>query len=76
MYAALEPAIRQMIRLHGLHRIMATHLPQNLRCARLLRKLGFVVEGYARDFILMNGRWADVVLLSYVVGVTRRPEGA
>jgi ribosomal-protein-alanine N-acetyltransferase len=76
MYAALEPAIRRMLELHGLHRIMATHLPQNVRCARLLRKLGFSVEGYARDFIFMNGAWADVVLLSYLASESRRETSA
>lgn len=64
MHAAVAPAIQEVFTRHRLHRIMATHLPENLRSARLLRRLGFVVEGYARDFIRVNGRWRDNVLLS------------
>ncbi len=51
---------------YKLHRVMATHLPENLRSAALLKHLGFVVEGYARDFVKVNGRWRDNVLLSRV----------
>lgn len=47
-----------------LHRIQANHLPENLKSAAVLRRLGFVVEGYARDFLLINGRWRDHVLTS------------
>lgn len=64
MYALTEPAVREVMARHHLHRVMATHLPENLRSARLLRRLGFVVEGYARDFLRINGRWRDTVLLS------------
>lgn len=48
----------------ALHRIMANYMPFNLRSARLLRKLGFVVEGYARDYLRINGQWEDHVLTS------------
>jgi [ribosomal protein S5]-alanine N-acetyltransferase len=48
----------------ALHRVMANHLPENLRSARLLRRLGFVVEGYARDYLFIAGAWRDHVLTS------------
>jgi len=64
MFAAASPASREVLRRYQLHRIMATHLPENLRSAKLLRKLGFVVEGYARDFVMINGKWRDNVMLS------------
>jgi len=64
MYAACSPAVKQVMERYKLHRIMATHLPENLRSAALLRRLGFVVEGYARDFVMINGRWRDNILLS------------
>ncbi len=67
MYALTEPAVREVMARHRLHRVMATHLPENLRSARLLRRLGFAVEGYARDFLQINGRWRDTVLLSRLV---------
>ncbi|WP_167784805.1 GNAT family N-acetyltransferase [Ramlibacter rhizophilus] len=67
MYAAAHPASREVLSRYNLHRIMATHLPENLRSAKLLRKLGFAVEGYARDFVMINGKWRDNVLLSLLV---------
>lgn len=66
-HAVVAPAVREVLRRHGLHRIMATHLPENLRSAALLRRLGFTVEGYARDFVRVGGSWRDNVLLSLVV---------
>lgn len=48
----------------NLHRIMANHLPENLASARVLDRLGFVTEGAARDYLLLNGRWCDHVLTS------------
>ncbi len=67
MHAAVAPAMQEVLQRHRLHRVMATHLPENLRSAALLRRLGFVVEGYARDFVRMGGQWRDNVLLSYLL---------
>jgi [ribosomal protein S5]-alanine N-acetyltransferase len=47
-----------------LHRIQANYIPTNVRSGNLLRRLGFVVEGYARDYLLIAGRWQDHVLTS------------
>ena len=47
-----------------LHRIMANHMPGNERSARLLKSLGFEKEGYAREYLLINGKWEDHVLNS------------
>lgn len=46
----------------GLHRVMASYIPTNERSGRLLRRLGFDVEGYARDYIRIDGEWRDHVL--------------
>ncbi len=46
----------------GLHRVMANYMPHNVRSAAVLRRAGFVVEGYARDYLLIAGRWEDHVL--------------
>ena len=76
MYGAVAPAVREVLARYQLHRIMATHLPENLRSAALLRRLGFVVEGYARDFVRVNGQWRDNVLLSLLVDEPRRPSAS
>lgn len=49
-----------------LHRVQANYMPTNERSGRLLRKLGFIVEGYARDYLRINGRWEDHILTSLV----------
>jgi ribosomal-protein-alanine N-acetyltransferase len=41
---------------------MAGYVPHNIRSAAVLRRAGFTVEGYARDYILINGRWEDHIL--------------
>jgi ribosomal-protein-alanine N-acetyltransferase len=45
-----------------LHRVQANHLPENQRSARLLQRLGFRVEGLAREYLYINGAWRDHVL--------------
>lgn len=64
MHEALIVAIDHMFTNLKLHRISANYMPRNERSGRLLRKLGFVVEGYARDYLLIDGRWEDHVLTS------------
>lgn len=64
MHEALEAAIGWAWDALGVHRIQANHQPQNLRSGRLLRRLGFVVEGYARDYLHIGGAWRDHVLTS------------
>ena len=49
-----------------LHRIMANHMPVNARSEALLKKLGFEKEGYAKDYLYINGQWEDHVLNSLI----------
>jgi ribosomal-protein-alanine N-acetyltransferase len=62
MQEALRAAIDHVWRELMLHRIQATYMPTNERSGRLLRRLGFVIEGYARDYLLIDGAWRDHIL--------------
>lgn len=62
MAEALRTAIDYCFKVMNLHRIMANYLPVNERSGRLLRRLGFVPEGYARDYLFLAGAWQDHVL--------------
>ena len=66
MSEALQASIDYMFHDIGLHRIMANYMPGNDRSALVLERLGFVVEGKAKDFLQINGRWEDHVLTSLV----------
>ena len=65
MTEALATALQYVGGELGLHRVEANHLPENARSARLLARLGFVVEGQARDYLRIAGAWRDHVLTSW-----------
>jgi ribosomal-protein-alanine N-acetyltransferase len=60
--AGIEFAFKTLL----LHRIMAAYMPHNQRSAALLRRLGFAIEGVARDYLYIAGDWRDHVLTSLV----------
>jgi ribosomal-protein-alanine N-acetyltransferase len=45
-----------------LHRLEAACIPTNAASIRLLEKTGFEREGYAREYLCINGHWADHLL--------------
>lgn len=51
----------------GLHRIHAAFLPVNMASRRVLEKNGFREEGYAENYLQIDGKWCDHVLF----GLTR-----
>jgi ribosomal-protein-alanine N-acetyltransferase len=64
MQEALRAAIAWMFEVQGFHRIEANYRPENVRSGRVLASLGFVIEGYARDYLMVDGAWRDHVLTS------------
>ncbi|MEX0269809.1 GNAT family N-acetyltransferase [Leptolyngbyaceae cyanobacterium UHCC 1019] len=64
MTEALETAIHFVFAEVNFHRITANYMPRNQRSANVLKRLGFTVEGYARDYLRINGQWEDHILTS------------
>ncbi|WP_017652333.1 ribosomal protein S5-alanine N-acetyltransferase [Fortiea contorta] len=64
MTEALQVATEYVFAELNMHRIMANYMPHNQRSGNVLKRLGFVVEGYARDYLLINGQWQDHILTS------------
>jgi len=62
MFEALQSTLRYMQRQERMHRIMANYMPHNKRSGDLLARLGFEREGYAKDYLMINGKWQDHVL--------------
>ncbi len=60
---ALLPVAFERLRLH---RVEAATMPENAASIRVLERSGFVREGYARQYIMINGRWADHILFAAV----------
>jgi [ribosomal protein S5]-alanine N-acetyltransferase len=51
-----------------LHRLEAACIPSNTASTRLLEKTGFLREGYAREYLCINGIWQDHLLYARVNG--------
>src|SRR5262249_40282839 len=66
MFEALMEAIAYVFGKLNLHRIMANYMPHNERSGKLLDRLGFVKEGYARDYLLIAGKWQDHIMTSLI----------
>ncbi len=56
----------------GLHRLEAACIPTNAPSRRLLESLGFTREGYAREYLCINGVWQDHLLFA-MIGSDIRP---
>ncbi|WP_087022764.1 ribosomal protein S5-alanine N-acetyltransferase [Thaumasiovibrio subtropicus] len=62
MSEALAATNQWMFEQQNLHRIMAGYMPRNHGSAKVLAKQGFVIEGEAKDYLLINGKWEDHIL--------------
>lgn len=66
MTRALQIGIRFMFEDQGIHRIIACYQPENLKSQRLLQRLEFEQEGYAKSYLFIAGKWQDHVLTALV----------
>ncbi|MGD0419773.1 MAG: GNAT family protein [Xanthobacteraceae bacterium] len=62
MTAAVRAVIPFAFSTLRLHRLEAACIPTNTGSIRLLENTGFVREGYARDYLCINGIWQDHLL--------------
>ena len=62
MHEALSASIDWLFGTLNLHRVQASHRPENERSRRLLERLGFVREGFAREYLFIDGAWRDHVI--------------
>jgi ribosomal-protein-alanine N-acetyltransferase len=62
MHEALTEAIPYVFENLHIHRIAANYMPTNARSGKVLEKLGFRIEGTARDYLRIDGRWEDHVM--------------
>jgi ribosomal-protein-alanine N-acetyltransferase len=62
MTAAVRAVIPFAFATLRLHRLEAACIPTNVGSIRLLEKTGFIREGYAREYLCINGSWQDHLL--------------
>ena len=64
MTEIVDASVDHVFRELDLHRVMASYVPENVRSARVLEKLGFEKEGLAKSYLKIAGKWSDHVLTS------------
>jgi [ribosomal protein S5]-alanine N-acetyltransferase len=62
MTAAVRAVIPFALETLRLHRLEAACIPTNVGSIRLLESTGFMREGYAREYLCINGMWQDHLL--------------
>ncbi|MCG8493469.1 MAG: GNAT family N-acetyltransferase [Sneathiellales bacterium] len=68
MFEALSLLLPALFDQYALRRVEAACVPENKPSASLLRKVGFTEEGYAREYLCINGRWRDHLLFAMIKG--------
>jgi ribosomal-protein-alanine N-acetyltransferase len=68
MTAALRALMSYGFSTLRLHRLEAACIPNNAASIRLLEKTGFKREGYAREYLCINGVWQDHLLYARLKG--------
>jgi ribosomal-protein-alanine N-acetyltransferase len=64
MGAAVRAIIPYSFSVLRLHRLEAACIPTNIASIRLLESCGFAREGYARQYLCINGIWQDHLLFA------------
>lgn len=64
MTEALQITTEYLFTKMNIHRIMANCMVKNKRSLAVLNRVGFVKEGVAKDYLMINGRWEDHILTS------------
>lgn len=64
MTEALRLVVAHAFGSMNLHRLQAAYVPANRRSARVLKRLGFRIEGRSKRYLLIAGRWRDHVVTS------------
>lgn len=60
MHEALSAVVSEMFSPRvNLHRLQAAYRPENRRSGAVLARLGFRVEGLAKDYLFIDGAWRD-----------------
>jgi len=73
MTAAVRAVIPFAFATLRLHRVEAACIPTNAGSIRLLEKNGFVREGYAREYLCINGIWQDHLLFARLKDPAKGP---
>jgi ribosomal-protein-alanine N-acetyltransferase len=68
MTAAVRAVIPFAFGTLRLHRLEAACIPSNTASIRLLENTGFVREGFAREYLCINGIWQDHLLYGRLKG--------
>src|SRR5262252_8583626 len=72
MTAAVAALISYAFTTLRLHRMEAACIPTNAASTSLLEKTGFEREGYAREYLCINGQWQDHLLYARLRDSPRR----
>lgn len=67
MHEALTAGIDYMHKEQNISRFMANYMPRNTASAAVLKRLGFVEEGKAKDYLKIAGNWEDHILSALVM---------
>lgn len=76
MSEALAAAIAEMFSPRvNLHRVQASYRIENQRSAATLARLGFRIEGQAKDYLFIDGAWRDHVVTALTNPAFTPPPG-